>query len=75
MISNVCIVNSNGRYSASMSEFSHFMSWVYRIKKNNDVLAQLREEGICDDVNENEVTFLGFFDLIHVYYMSYYLHA
>jgi hypothetical protein len=48
---------------------------VYRIKKNNDVLAQLREEGICDDVNENESTFLGVFDLIHVYYMSYYLHA
>ena len=40
------------------------------LKKKNDVVRLLRE-GIYDDVSEKEVVFLGFFDLIHVCYMSY----
>ncbi len=41
------------------------------LKKKNDVVGLLRREGIYDDVSEKEVIFLGFFDLIHVCYMSY----
>ncbi len=44
------------------------------LKKKNDVVRLLRE-GIYDDVSEKEVVFLGFFDLIHVFYMSYNIHA
>ena len=36
-------------------------------KQKNDVVGLLRREGIYDDVSENKVIFLGFFDLIHVY--------
>ena len=45
------------------------------LNKKNDVVDLLRREGIYDNVSQKEVDFLGFFDLIHVYYMYYNLHA
>jgi hypothetical protein len=45
------------------------------LKKKNQKVNQLRREGIYDDVSEEEVAFLGLFDLIHVCCMSYDLHA
>jgi len=51
------------------------MSWVPSLKKKNDIVVLLRRKGIYDDVSEKEVIFLGFFDLIHVCYMSYNIHA
>jgi hypothetical protein len=68
-------VNVIGRYSVGMSGFSHFMSWVPILTKQNDVVDLLRREGISDNVSEQEVDFLGFFDLIHVCYMSHDLHV
>jgi len=61
-------VDMIGGYSASMSEFSHSMSWVASLKKTNDVVDQWKREGICDDVSEKfkGVAFLRFFDLIHI---------
>src|SRR6267378_2295938 len=58
-----------------MSEYSHFMSLVLNLKNKNDVVDLLRREGIYDGVSQKEVVFLGFFNLIHVYYMHCNLHA
>ena len=60
-----------GRYSASMSGFSHSMSSVPSLKKRNDVVDQWKREGICDDVSEKGVAFLRFFDLIHIFCMPH----
>ena len=68
-------MNITGRYSASMSGFSHFVSLVPSLKKKNVVVGWLRREGINNDVSEKEVDFLRFFDLICVCCMSYDLHA
>ncbi len=45
------------------------------LKKKKDVIDLLRREGIYDDVSEEEVKSLRFFDLIHVCCMYPNFHA
>ena len=59
-------MNVTDRYSAGMSEYSHFMSLVLNLKNKNDIVDLLRREGIYDGVSQKEVVFLGFFNLINV---------